>query len=162
MYQPHSVFLHSALLLLTRPFIIIVRMYGLGRTQTKPIDGCASSSAASTFSVTRQSPDRVRRFVLQLVQFGHGTRTTLLLFTCCDFRHKTSHDFFSTFFPFRTILDSIIQILITADSKDTTLFEFLGQRNDVVVEEPDFAFVPLFLKEMKELEVSNGKNLSGK
>lgn len=46
--------------------------------------------------------------------------------------------------PFLPVLLCVVEILITADTKYTTLLQFLCQWNDVKVQKADFALVPVF------------------
>jgi hypothetical protein len=42
---------------------------------------------------------------------------------------EACHDILSSFLPFFSVHQGIVQVLIAWDSKDTTVLEFLGQRN---------------------------------
>ena len=52
------------------------------------------------------------------------------------------HRLLAAVFPFLAVVGSIIQVLITGDSKDTTLFELFGQGNNVEIEKAHFTLVP--------------------
>lgn len=51
---------------------------------------------------------------------------------------------FAASFPLFSVVETIIKILVRADSKHSTILEFLGEWDNVKVKETKFALVPSF------------------
>ena len=60
--------------------------------------------------------------------------------------HHLSHNLFSFGLPLIPISCGIVQTLITGNTKDIALFQFLGKGNNVIVKEPKLSFVPEFCR----------------
>lgn len=58
------------------------------------------------------------------------------------FLNHVCHDFLTAKHPLRSILFRIVVILITGDTKDTAIFQFFRQGENVKVEKADFTLVP--------------------
>lgn len=69
-------------------------------------------------------------------------RLLLLLLLQVHFRDHFIDNFATSFLPFLSVANGVIQVFVTAHAKHTTVLEFLGLWNNVKVEKADFPFVP--------------------
>ena len=68
-------------------------------------------------------------------------------FASFAFVHLLTHfrsDSLSFLDPFLPILLRIVEVLVATDTKDATFFQFLGQWDNIIVQESNFALVPVF------------------
>ena len=81
------------------------------------------------------------KFPKSILQAINGLLSTIL---AMDFLHHFSNNLLPAFFPLLSILLGVIQVFVTRNAKDATVFQLFCQGNDIEIEKTNLTLVPSY------------------